>query len=307
MAPERWDAEKRLSAAQVLPLLKKQFPKIEPRKAVPFSEGWDTFLFLVNGTYVFRFPKRKKVERMLGKEILLLKELAGELPSPVPKFEFIGRPGGDVPYRFVGYRKLPGTAGVELGRLPPLSGEFAEALGRFFSALHSFPAARASKLEVPLEMEDGALPAMQKYWIERSKILSSLFTKESFAALQDYLHRDAGSLGKHAGPPRLIHNDISSEHILLAEDLRTVTGVIDWGSVEYGDPAMDFGGLLGWLGAGFMTKVLEHYALPIDDALPERARFIAICEGLSDVDYGVKTKRAQFARMGALAVKNCLS
>ena len=62
--------------------------------------------------------------------------------------------------------------------------------------------------------------------------------------------------------PVLVHNDVSAEHILLDEAARAITGVIDWGDVAIGDPAVDLAGVFHWGGPAFVDAVLQAYRGP---------------------------------------------
>ena len=127
-----------------------QFPELSPVVATYLGEGCDSAALLVNGTWVFRFPKTTEVEMQIAVEALLLPAIADRLPLQIPRFHFLGRPGEYFPRRFVGYQKLAGGPGIELDPGELASGE-AAAIGRFLAALHAVPTADAAACGVPIE------------------------------------------------------------------------------------------------------------------------------------------------------------
>ncbi len=49
-------------------------------------------------------------------------------------------------------------------------------------------------------------------------------------------------LDREDHPLALIHHDLAPEHILVTPDGTRIAGVIDWGDLALGDPALDFAG-----------------------------------------------------------------
>lgn len=64
------------------------------------SEGWDNTVWLVDGRWVFRFPRREGVIPGIEREMVLLPRLA-PLPIPVPVF---GRPAEGYRWPFLARR-----------------------------------------------------------------------------------------------------------------------------------------------------------------------------------------------------------
>jgi aminoglycoside phosphotransferase (APT) family kinase protein len=87
------------------------------------------------------------------------------------------------------------------------------------------------------------------------------------------------------------HADLGAEH-LLAEGTR-VTGVIDWSDCTVTDPALDFARLYRDFGPAFLAEALQAYG-GLLDAGP-RIEFFARCAALEDLEYGLRTGRAEYA------------
>ena len=72
-------------------------------------------------------------------------------------------------------------------------------------------------------------------------------------------------------PLKVIHCDMTDDHIYLLPELGELGGIIDFADIEISDPAMDFAGL--WLyGRPFVEDVLSQYNHDIDDDLVERSK-----------------------------------
>ena len=92
----------------------------------------------------------------------------------------------------------------------------------------------------------------------------------------------------------LCHNDLGAEHILVADDGVTITGVLDWSDAALGDRAMDLGRLLRDLGPDVVLDIVERLGLEPATVVP-RAAFYARCALLEDLDYGVSSGDRRYA------------
>jgi len=136
-------AEVHIDCSLAAALVEEQFPQLKPVWIEPFGQGWDNIAFLVNQTYVFRFPRRKFAVPLMESESRLLPAIAPSLPLPIPCPLFIGRPGERYPWPYAGYRCL---AGHTLCRVNLDIGQhfaMARPLAHFLKALHAIPAAEA--------------------------------------------------------------------------------------------------------------------------------------------------------------------
>lgn len=62
------------------------FPQLKIHSIAFLAEGWDSFVWEVNGDVVFRFPKRAEVEAQLKKEAGLLPKLKRSVSAAIPVF-----------------------------------------------------------------------------------------------------------------------------------------------------------------------------------------------------------------------------
>ena len=119
--PKPWDADVVLSAEGAARRIETLVPGLAPARLERIGTGWDNDAYLVNGEWVFRFPRRELGARTMAREIEFLPPLVPHLPLAVPRHEHVGAPDAEYPYPFAGYRQLPGrtACSVVLPEAPP--------------------------------------------------------------------------------------------------------------------------------------------------------------------------------------------
>jgi aminoglycoside 2''-phosphotransferase len=251
-----------------------QFPSVRISMLDLLSEGWESVVCLVHGHLIFLFPKREMAEHYLRTEIRLLPELAAHLPLPNPRFDYVADPPGQhVPFAFVGYELLPGTSSWAWPKEVRQADWWKPPVGAFLTALHRFPVSRARELGVrPISQSasrsgQAAAPAT---WRETLSDFYELTRQQAFPLLSDELQgklarRFEGFLAEEqhfAFEPMLLHADLQQDHILLKVPEQQVCGIIDFGDVGIGDPAMDV-----W------PSLLPYYGGQVDETFQTRHAF----------------------------------
>jgi aminoglycoside phosphotransferase (APT) family kinase protein len=85
--------------------------------------------------------------------------------------------------------------------------------------------------------------------------------------------------------PRLIHNDLSPEHLLLDPATGRLSGILDWSDTALGDPVRDVAPFAASHGWPFVREVMAHYPASVDEPFWHRLRFLArLCSVLWLVD-----------------------
>jgi aminoglycoside phosphotransferase (APT) family kinase protein len=84
----------------------------------------------------------------------------------------------------------------------------------------------------------------------------------------------------------LLHDDLGGEHVLLDPEDGTVAAVIDWADASVGDPALDYAGLVGWLGEDFARRALDAASIAYDEDDLVRARFFATAVAIHSIALG---------------------
>jgi aminoglycoside phosphotransferase (APT) family kinase protein len=83
------------------------------------------------------------------------------------------------------------------------------------------------------------------------------------------------------GPPVWHHGDLDARNWLLRDG--RISGVIDWGAMGVGDPAVDV--MVAWKLHSPAARDAFREALPTDDATWERARAWALSQAVAILAY----------------------
>jgi aminoglycoside phosphotransferase (APT) family kinase protein len=295
-----WDADVDLTPDQAASLIDSQFRPLAPARLVALGVGWDNTAYLVNGTLVFRFPRRRLGADLIANEARCLAVLAPRLPLPVPVPSLLGAPAGDYPYPFSGYRLVPGTTACAIAWTGVQRARAARPLGAFLAALHSVPAVGPTSVGAPrdsLRRADtmGRAPALKERLSEAARHVDGL-DPGGLAHLVDSL----ASAPPHRGPPCWVHGDLYTRHLLVDQSLG-LCGVIDWGDVHLGDPALDLSIAISFLPECARPTFEEAYG-PVDGATWRRARFRALHYGALLVAYGASTGDGAIRAVGEYAL-----
>jgi len=301
-----WSTEIHIDQTLVLEALKFDFPELDIETITSLGEGWTSSAFLVNEQWVFRFPKRKDVEKNLQRELNLLPRFNQRLPVAVPQFSFTAPTPKSFPFMYAGYRKLEGTFAWDIREGGFDRTAVAHSCAEILMALHAFPTEEALSL--------GCEQVSAPFTTDSCRELSAEFDKiPAWSRRQEYekrLHRylDAVDITELGMPGELavIHSDLLPDHLLLPQSLDGICAIIDWGEVKVGDPSVDFAGLYYWMGQRFVAEVLSHYRRSYDPAMIERARFFALSIGIGDVWYGLDAKLPAYYRVGLACLNHCL-
>lgn len=262
--------------------------------------GWggENDAWLVDGRWIFRFPRTAEAAMALDREVCFLPALAARSPLAVPRFAHVAR-GGQAGPLFVGYEAIPGRPlrGDDVrAASPSQAGRMAGQLGRFLAALHTLPVDEALACGVAPPPDDARDHWRRAYERARAAIFPVLAADERrwVSRLFETMLGDDRYLRY---TPAVCHGDLSSDHILHDPATMALTGVIDFGDLCIGDPA----GELTWrgeYGEAFFRAVLDAYDAPHDDSLPDRVTMCMDRLPLVEIGYGVDTNRDDYVAEG---------
>ena len=102
--------------------------------------------------------------------------------------------------------------------------------------------------------------------------------------------------------PQLVHGDFDGRH-LLVDDRGLVTGVIDWGDVHLGNPAVDLAIAHTFLPAREREAFRTVYG-SVSDACWRAARFRAVHNTLHVLDWAVQIRNAAIERSARLWLRH---
>src|ERR1022692_2846024 len=135
-ASSQWTAEVVVTPRLATELIHEQFPQVSAQHVTVLATGWDNTAFVVDGQWLFRFPRREIAVPGVQREITVLPRLAVVLPLPIPDPHFVGQPSARYPWPFFGARLLPGGELADSGLADSARAGAAAAVGHFLRMLH---------------------------------------------------------------------------------------------------------------------------------------------------------------------------
>lgn len=263
--------------------INKEFPGFNIFSVAKIGEGWDSKAFIINGTWIFRFPKRPEVKNNLKKEVLLLPAIRKLVNLDMPLFEYISNI-----QIFVGYKKLEGSffnheffislSAVEQENI-------IKQIADFLLTMHDFD---FKKLQ-HIELEEANYKELYKAgFIEVQEIIypniSDDFQQIFTDSYNSYLNNVKNFLFKKS----LLHNDISCDHLLYNETKKVLTGIIDFGDIAIGDPDYDLMYLYDELGQQFVTRLLKYFPEVDTRDLFAKLKFFQLADALQSIIHSIK-------------------
>ena len=264
------------------------YPDLSIETARLNQNGQFNDILIINEESIFRFPKTLREATKLATETALLRSLQRQVTLPIPNPIYASMETAAIGQVFMGYRLLPGEP-FWPATLDGLTDEeqvsqLANQLATFLHRLHTTP---AEALEVRLPDFRGCEEWRALYDRFRSKLFPFMrpdACTEVAKQFEDFLS-DARNCSY---APTLIHGDFGPSNILYHARLGSISGIIDFSSAGWGDPAVDFAALLCSVSYGerFLERFTGIYP-GIEEVLP-RARFYAGTFALQEALYGLE-------------------
>ena len=277
--PEGWERAVR----SVLP------ERLAEESMVPLGSGLDCWAVGVGPDVVLRIPQNDEAAAGVERDQALLPELAVVIPVAIPAPLFVARnPLG--PGRLGGYRLVRGAVvdpdGWRERRL--LVDANAAAIARIVEAISSFPAERARALGVT----DGG--GRQGYADDLERVrhdVGPLLPEPAARELADRWRRFTDDDANFDFAPVLLHADLSLDHLLVVDG--AITGVIDFGDVELGDPDAELGYLWAEAGPAFVARIQAGRGRRLTAALAAKLAFFQLADEVGDAVWGIDNGRPE--------------
>jgi len=272
-SPVPWHSDRgELDADAVAATVGGQFPSLRPVAARFLARGWDHDAWLVNESWVFRFPRRREVADGIPAHRAIVDRIAAALPLPAPRVELVGAPDAQFPHAYTAQRFVAGEPADGFDLDDAQEQALAARLGPALAALHAID---PTGLELAVEGDRNAERRLHATRLANG--FRACMPASCAARWSDVLDGSLAPPPRYEGPFRLTHNDLNAEHLLLDRETRALVAILDWNDAALGDPATDFVGLWMWRGERAVRRTLAHYALPWDEAFVARIRFAALC------------------------------
>lgn len=279
-----------LTKVTCLKQITKEFPDITYTSSQYLDHGWDDVVLILDSKFVFAFPRADKyIQEKFQKELRLMPKLAPKLPLPVPVFTHIARSG-----LFAGY---PYIAGERLRRevIETFNSSqrrcAAQTMAVFMQAMHQFPVRTARVCGVT---KTWTVAEHRAWAADRLAYIVKHLSKKQAQELQSLFDSCMHS-GLHERMC-LIHQDLTSEHILFDTRTKKISGIIDFGEAQIGDPLNDLARMWEY-GEDFVDLVLKYYRTN-DPYLKIRSFEKFIYFGISLLYFGIKKKRKDYWNRG---------
>jgi aminoglycoside phosphotransferase (APT) family kinase protein len=300
-----WAPEEAVSAELAAELIQEQFPALAPVRVEPLGVGWDNTVFRVNNSYVFRFPRRQIAVPLLETEVRVLPAIAGRLPLAVPMPDHVGRPSAAFRWPFAGYRFLEGQTACRARLSPQHRLDIAEPLGRFLAALHGLRVDEVVALGVGGD-SIGRLDVTTR--VPRALEILARLPPAAIGIDPQVVRRlvESSAAIRAPGAQVLAHGDLYVRHLLVDGEAH-LCGVIDWGDLHVGNPAVDLAVAYGFLPPAARPAFLRGYRRPVAAPTWWLARFRAVFSSLCVLDYGRQICDTDLEREGRESLVNAVA
>ncbi|MGW5354279.1 aminoglycoside phosphotransferase family protein [Streptomyces sp. NPDC004031] len=259
-------------------LLREQCPALADRPLALGARGWDNQIWRLGDDLAVRLPwATRSADELLRNEHAWLPGLAPGLPLPVPVPQYLGEPSARFPRTWIVTTWVPGEPADRAPATRPA--ESADALAAFLTALH-----RPAPAGAPTGRgRGGPLSATAEHLADALSSAAELGLVDAPDALRA-VWEDAAAAPEWAGPPMWLHGDLHPANVLTADG--TFCGVIDFGDLLAGDPALDLAAAWILLPDGAADRFLGAYRPSPDPATVRRARGHAVLRALMCLHIG---------------------
>lgn len=302
-ASKPWSAEYILTGAFVCELIAQQFPQLTPIRAQYLGSGWDNTVFLINDTWVFRFPHRSVAVELLSHEKITLSTLQG-FPLDYPQPLFYGEPtcikGAHYPWPFMGYKKVAGETACRVNISAKNRISWVTPLAHALKHLHTqaIPDALPGDLLKRSDLSH-RLPWFQEQWIQAQTAAQQnqqQLPEEAVQRLLKKLERLAANKNRPPESQHLLHGDLYIRH-LMVNTAGELTGLIDWGDTHHGDISTDLGIVYSALPPELHVQFWKVYGKVNQETLL-KAQFRALYSCLYIYRYGLDIQDKDLVREG---------
>jgi len=233
---------------------------------------------VVNGEWVFRFPRDREGVARLIEETRVLDALRGRLTLPIPdpvyrQFE------PPVPgLAFIGYPLIPGEplyrSVVDGIASEWVRDDLASQLARFLRSMHAIPLQETAAAfpSCPRTADDRAV--WEQMWAQVREKLFPAMRPDARRGLTVHFEAYLDDSALQVFTPCLRHGDFGGSNILWDAQRGAISGVIDFSYCALGDPAVDLASI-STLGGDFFSRLASLYEQDgaRRAALLSRARF----------------------------------
>ena len=269
--------------------IRERYPAL-PIHQIKMNEiGQNNDVIIVNDTFVFRFPKYVEGIRKLEKETKVLDQIKGEVSLPIPYPEYRSFAPSEVGEVFTGYPLIQGQPlwSHDMKKMEDESHveRLASQLVQFLSELHAQP---VDQLDIKKQSAEDIHQSIVELYANFKDKLYPYMNESSKSEVSQNFEAFLSNDNLLDFKTVLIHGDFGASNILWDSSRVCISGVIDFGETEVGDPAYDFAGLAASYGESFVKKCLSLY--PDGQNILERINFYKSTFALQEALHGVENQ-----------------
>lgn len=284
-------AEVNIDKDLIQKLLQSQHPDLAHLSLQLVDSGWDNDIYRLGKKYSIRLPRRKVATSLLKNEQTWLPLLAKRLPLPTPATLRIGKPEFSYPWS---WSILPWLEG-EAANLDYPAAHQAKPFAEFLLALHQ-PAPKDAPINnlrgVPLHIRKEQVEERLTRLKNKTNLITPTLEKIWETALATPFNNQNYWL----------HGDLHARNVLTKN--KTITGIIDWGDMTFGDVSTDLASIWGLFeDASARQKIIDIYQP--DDELLARAKGWAVFFGAVLLDTGL-VDHPEHAAMGKVTLERLM-
>ncbi|MFE0178432.1 phosphotransferase [Streptomyces sp. NPDC059002] len=268
MTETEFDTE--ITADLVRDLLQDQHPDLAELPLREVAGGWGNQMWRLGDELAVRIQRMDTEPDNQLKERRWLPLLAPRLPLPVPVPVRSGAPSERFPKMWTVMKWVPGLP-LDHGSIT--RGEHAaDTLAAFLRALHV-----AAPADAPADTGRGAHPKDSTDFFDQFFDAVDADAIGSDAADVRAVWDDAVAAPAWEGPPVWVHGDLHPANVVVVDG--TLAGVVDFGDMFVGDPALDLAAAWVLLPQGEAARFFAAYG-EVDEATVRRARGHAALKSL---------------------------
>ncbi|HVB52198.1 MAG TPA: aminoglycoside phosphotransferase family protein [Acidimicrobiales bacterium] len=282
-------AEVRIDAALVSSLLHAQFPDLANLNCYKVDEGFDNSLWRLGEELVVRIPRREIAAALIENELRWLPEIARHVSLATPLPLRAGVATDDFPWPWLIASWHNGEAGDEID--PKVRGRSAKEMAIFLRELHS---------EAPTDAPFNPFRSVSLVDRETS-LYSRLYDLGDDVDFEfvEALWKRVRDTPRWDDPGHWLHGDFHPGNTLYRNG--ALVGVVDFGDVCAGDPAVDLAGGLLSLPYESLQEFFDAYE-GCDEAMLRRTIGWAVLFGVMFLSLG--RTRTSYLSIGQLALAN---
>ncbi|CAM3730359.1 phosphotransferase [Isoptericola cucumis] len=250
-------------------LLRDQHPDLADLPLREVEGGWGNQMWRLGDDLAVRVQRMDPGPDQQLRERRWLPLLAPRLPLPIPVPVRSGTPSERFDKIWTVVTWVPGLP-LDRGSITR-GAHAAETLAGFLRALHV-----AAPADAPVDPVRGAHPRDSTDGFEQFLGAVDAAAVGDLAGVRR-VWADAAAAPAWEGPPVWVHGDLHPANVVVADG--TLAGVVDFGDLFAGDPALDLAAAWVLLPAGAAARFFAAYA-GADEATVRRARGLAALKSL---------------------------